>query len=249
MRFLLSSTLAIGLAYGPVNAATFDIFFWDTSATNPTTGQPISNINDAELVTVGSISIDDSAIAPNAFVELDSGNVSEFSVTYTDRDGIELTFDYFDDDTSRLDSADFGVLFDAAGNFQRFDSPIFTFSNSTTLVDDESPNPSSGFIAAFLTIFDDDDLSFGYLNEPATFNSTNFATGDFVDPALFPNSDVTIFTNAWEGTGRDVDIDFSGFITVQERAAGVSPVPLPASGIFLFAGLGLFGVLGRRRTS
>ncbi|MEZ5492411.1 MAG: PEP-CTERM sorting domain-containing protein [Gammaproteobacteria bacterium] len=247
-KFVLVATL-VALFAAPVQATPFDIKFWDTTPSAPGT-PPATNIADATLVTTGTMTINDSAIAPGAFVTFESGDITQFLVEYNDRDGNPLSFDYHTDITSYFDDADFGVLFDSAGEFLRFDSPLFTFSNSTVLVDDENPNPTSGFFAAFLTIFDDDDLSYGYLLEDATFGGVSYSAGDFVDPTLFPTYNVALFPNAWDSTGA-VQItgprQFEGFIEVIERPGSPQAIPVPPTLPLLGIGLFGFGLSARRR--
>lgn len=239
MKSAPAATLVLSLLATFADAATFDIKFFDFTG-------PATNISEAALVTVGTMTINDSVIAPDAFVAFESGDITEFLVEYDDRDGLPLSFDYHSDVTSYFDESDFGALFDSNGDFARFDAPSLTFSNSTILVDDENPNPGNGFFAAYLTIFDDDDLLLGYLLEDAqSVGGVDFFAGDIVDPSAFPGFAVAYFANAWNSTGaEDITPQFSGYIEVSQSVA-VVPLP-PALPLLGIGALTLLGVFRRR---
>lgn len=249
-----AATVACLIGAGAGHAATFDITLLQTSTTQ---GQPpILNVNDAPVLGGGSLTIADSAIAPNAFVAFGSGNITDFVISYVDNLGVTLSFEIPGDIIDVSGDNDAGVLFDTTGAIERFDIPqLFRASPGIELEDDEILPPGVFTENPVLAIQDFDDLNTSILLEDVTQFARDRMAGDFVNTDVFGDFMLQPIANTFRAESSQKENLASGFVLLAPATVTPpmppapnpvpAPIPVPASGL-LFLG-SLVALLGYRK--
>lgn len=231
--------------YSSASAATFTFSFLADGDVTPG-GAVATNINDYVEIGSGTVEINDAVIAPNAFITFASGGVTGFTASILDDLGVTLTYDLADD-ANNFDDDNFGVQLDDAGNFERFETPDFSFCSGCFFIfDDEFPAPFRTTQGAGLMLVDEEP-TFGFLTEDVTRFGSTFSEGDVVRLSDFLGAPVTPFANTFTIENSEINSFASGYLLVDKMTTGIAPVPLPASLPIFLAGLGAFAVIRRHR--
>lgn len=233
---------------GGAQAATFGFSFLYDGDSTPG-GGTAATLSDLVEYGRGTVTVKDSAILPSGLATFASGDITAFNVKMTDNFGRALEWD-LSDDGNNLDADQFGVRFDEAGNFERFDSPLFSkCSGCFFIFDDEYESPGRTTQGAGLMILDRD-LRFGYLTEDVFRFGRTFSEGTIVLLRDFEGAPVQPFSNIFTAENSESENWASGYILSTGLVPEIQPVPLPAGLPLLvagLAGLGWFGTRGRSK--
>ncbi len=261
---LCAGVLSLGLITSPsIEAGVYTIDFWLNSQKSG--GQSIT-INGAALNAVEIVSetpfasatleINDSVDGvANGFVPLRSGNVKLSSVNIGGA-SYDLPGDVTRDEFLNIIDPDewLGVRLDGAGNALRFDIPLYSFSNSGSIVDDEF----SGLPVPQLTLIDENpDGSEDYIHKLsdgtfALLTATQADLAGFVQEQFNNPTQITALGQQ-AGIGQLGEWrapllsggNFNGFLRISD--AGTTPpppVPVSAPGVLGLMVLGLVSLLG-----
>lgn len=245
MKFtsFLAASLSI-LICGSASATTFGFsFLYDGDATPG--GGTATKFSDLVEYGTGTVEVKDSAIVPGGVATFSSGAITAFNVKMTDNFGKTLNWDIFDD-ANNLGADDFGVRFDAAGGFERFDSPLWSFcSGCFGIYDDEYETSWRTSQGAYLMIVDEE-LRFGYLTEDVTRYGTDYKQGTIVSLNNFEGAGVKAFSNIFTAENSESQNFASGYILSTGPVLSTTPVPLPATLPLGLAAMGLLGLAGKR---
>lgn len=180
MRKLLASALAITAVHSIANAETFQFQLYQVNPENRT-NRTGDFFQDYIFTSRCIVRIADSALQPNAFIDITSSDFESFQCSVEGNDNtysFDAGSEVFEHDfiTDIDDTTQFGLLLDDNGRPLRFESPQVSTSNGFGLFDE--PHPEEAFFGqttgSFLQLDVQSrfDTPFGVLLEPALIGST-----------------------------------------------------------------------------
>jgi len=230
----------------PASAITIDMTFYGDGNGLPSYG-PLRNRADMPVYATGTMTIADSAVAPDAFIRFGASDFQTFQINYNDGTNINLFDNANDFSSDQFSGYEFGLLFDAASQPLRFSAPGVAFSNSYYWADLNGSDFFPGY--PYMTLFIDSDYDLGFAEQDFSWGSQDYVSGDVIDANLASLAGVsfTPLAGDWLYGHNGGAPETSGYVLFDIQNTVPGAVPEPATWVMMISGFGLVGGTMRRR--